>query len=510
MIVKKILAFALAIVLSCAILVGCSTKDNGSNTPKVTVRVDLHGWAPALTSTPTADDPDPYVAPDEIANEFMKQNPDIKIEWVRDKNKGTTEEVMQWFRNKIELDACPTIAFSWGTAFQDQDWYYDLTDIITQTNEFEPGTPVWKDMFNEYIWSNNEITTYDNKIVAIPMALHPGLATSLYYNESLFEQAGYKKADGKFTEPSTWKEFQDMTSHFNDLIASNSLELKEVDVQYKPEFHATKGAADKIMVNSWALQFNLGPSYIDAMMDEIDLDDDGYMSSLEILKGVKDGKFNPQNSERAKELYKELKSYYTDIVKVPINSIKNNYWIQGAIPMKEGGAWTSVSETNDVNKHYDVGIAPPPVATKDARNTYATEVDFVKGPANAAPALQLNIMKDAVKGNPELLDAAVKFLKFMTTTVNNSHLVTQNKNNIGSVKNSTYASGLKQYLSKDFPVLSGAKWPTAYTVIQNNNLDSAFIEWVNGKMTDTAFYAKVNEYQQAGADKVIENMKLTV
>ena len=265
---KKIVSIILAALLCLPALVACDNQEStGQTSDEVVLRVDLHGWTPDISDVPTADNPNPYVAPQRIADAFMDQNPNIKIEWVRNKNTGTKEEVMNWFNTQITLETCPAIAFSWGTEYQNMDWYYDLTDIIEQPNEYEEGQPVWKSCFEDYLWKDNTIADLNGRVVAIPIALYPGPASAVYYNEELFEQAGYKQND-TFMEPRTWEEYANMVSNFKTLMESGEMEASSP--QYEPDFYPAMTSATRIQFNSWVLQFNVGPSYLDAMLDQID------------------------------------------------------------------------------------------------------------------------------------------------------------------------------------------------------------------------------------------------
>ena len=74
---------------------GDASGDNGDVT---TIRVDLHGWTPTVSSTSTPGST-AYNSPKEIAREFEElYDNKVKIEWVRDKNlTASAEDVSQYF-----------------------------------------------------------------------------------------------------------------------------------------------------------------------------------------------------------------------------------------------------------------------------------------------------------------------------------------------------------------------------------------------------------------------------
>ena len=71
---KKIVSIVLVALLFMFAFVSCGKPEDGDLTggEKVVLRVDLHGWTPDVSDVPTADNPNPYVAPQRIADEFMK------------------------------------------------------------------------------------------------------------------------------------------------------------------------------------------------------------------------------------------------------------------------------------------------------------------------------------------------------------------------------------------------------------------------------------------------------
>ena len=114
----------------------------GGDKDKVTLIVDLHGWMPTINTTATASTPNVYNSPRYIAEAFEKLYPEVKIEWARTKNVGGSSndasgEMSSYFINAIEKGTCPAIAFSWGTAYQERDYYIDLTEYLEQPNPFE-------------------------------------------------------------------------------------------------------------------------------------------------------------------------------------------------------------------------------------------------------------------------------------------------------------------------------------------------------------------------------------
>ncbi len=489
---KRIGLFLLCLTLILTtVLSGCS-KDDG----KVKLIVDLHGWMPTLSKTGA----NAYQAPQEIADAFMKQYDNITIEWARGKTLGNAADMSQYFTTQINRGNCPAIAFSWGTYFQDRDWYLPLDSYLSTNNEFETGTPVWKDTFRDYLWQHNWIVNAKNEIVAIPLVLNVASPTGYFYNETIFTDSGVTGA------PQTWKELLD--------------DLDAVKTQYPSGVTplAPSGLSMKKDFNSWIMQFNLGPSFAKYVMSlGGDYDSNGALSVVEQLRGVKAGLYNPETKTYAADLMREMKNYYGNVLEAgwDTTTTYEASWTQGNVAVKESGLWSIGDENQNHLRNFDFGVFPAPLISNDSYN-YLLPLEYTdpavdEGPETNAPDLVVNIMKPAVKNNPELLDAAVKFLKFMTTKTNDQKLVTKKDSGLGSVKGTTYSPTVLNsgFLDQPFPKMSNITWPVAFTADKNDALSREFENWIAGDLTDAAFFKKVNDLQQAGADEFIAAMKIS-
>lgn len=175
----------------------CKNNTSDGNKDEVTtIRVDLHGWTPTINSTSTAG-VKAFNSPKYIAKEFETLHKNkVKIEWVRDKDLTlSAEDVAQYFSLAIEQNDCPSIAFTWGTTFQDRGWYVDLTQYLSEQNSYEDATDLknkpWREAFDEYVWHSNRIQSYDGKIVAVPLTVFAGSASAVYYNVAKVKDLGY-------------------------------------------------------------------------------------------------------------------------------------------------------------------------------------------------------------------------------------------------------------------------------------------------------------------------------
>jgi raffinose/stachyose/melibiose transport system substrate-binding protein len=456
---------------------------------EIELLVDLHGWMPTLNTEPTAENPTVFRSPQDIADKFNELYPNITIKWARNKPVGGLQtELAEWFTTQINAGTVPAIAFSWGTQYQDRDWYLPLDEYLDTPNEFVEGNTKWRDLFPEYLWTNGTVANANKQVVAIPIALYPGPATGYFYNKTAFSEAGLTSV------PTTWEE-----------LIEASKKLKEAGYTGV----SPTSILPNIQFAAWVEQFSLGPYLSAGIMDETDFDGNEKVDTLEQVRGVKAGVYNPVDKPYAQELFKQIKRYYTEVLETGWESTDyTTAWNEGKVGFREDGMWILQSENSNKSRSFDYGVFPAPPISSDT-TPYAGEVSYTeKGPYQPDPDLQLNIMKDAVEGKPEVLDAAIKFLKFLTTPENNSAMILEQGSDIGAIKGAEVPPILGDWLNQSFAIVPKTNWPGAFTEEQSLALDKNLELWVKGSMGDDEFFKKINEIQQQGADDYIERMNI--
>ena len=515
---KETLSCLLAALMGCTIC-ACGSGGGGDK-DKVTLIVDLHGWMPTINTTATASTPNVYNSPRYIAEAFEKLYPEVKIEWARTKNVGGSSndasgEMSSYFINAIEKGTCPAIAFSWGTAYQERDYYIDLTEYLEQPNPFETkeelkGKP-WKDAFYDYVWDLERIRTYDGRIVAVPVATYSGTASAIYYNCSLMADIGLMDtakpaADDDYTlgrdEPFTWGNYMD---------AIDALKAKY------PSAKAITDPNASLTAGNWLLQFNLGPAYMKKLEPVLDKDGDGKVSGKEKLQGVVDGVFNPVDKPYAQELLSYIKEYYsTKIKNGDIAGAKDaQEWNDGKSGFYHAGSW-NYSDQLSTPKKYEFSLLPAPMI--DESESEYVEVEWVEGLENYQPDvdLELNLMKPAFMENgvfnQKKFDYALKFLQYLTTYESNSAMISESNTSMGAVKGVELPSIIKNspYKSCQFPVGSVYQWPAGFTSKAGAELDTLMASWVKGQMNDADFYRQWNEKQVADAKDYAKALNITL
>jgi len=519
--ITKIISL-LAVFSICLTSAGCGGSREDKN--KVELVVDLHGWMPS-SSTMTSAGSQPYTATQDLADEFMKLNPDIKIKWATTKPVGDTDDtIATWFTTKISTDSCPAIAFSWGTRYQDRGWYLDLDDYLETPNEYEEGNTRWGDMFEDYLWNLGTVADAKGAVVAIPLVLYAGTATGYYYNKNIVTEAfeNNRTLAALMTGGKTIEEIIRSYTGFNDALSA-------VTDEYGTKITCVAPSTDVggITFGSWIESFCLGPSYAGKLMDSIDYNKDGVLDSTEQVRATLEGYFNPVKYDGAKEMLAYLYEYYNETLDSGWQSSDYDaIWKSGNVAFKESGIWSYNTEASTVHggseTHYEWGVIPSPIISVDSGSQYVSDIQYTeKGFYNPAPDLQVNIMKPAVEDKPEVLAAAVKFLKFLTSVENNEYMVGAKDSGIPSVKGAEYPSTITEsgYVLQSFPIKPSADWPDAFTSDQNYVLNRDFKLWVNNSSVDPKdytsdinkeFYAKVNAAQIAGANSLVQSLDIDI
>ncbi|MDG0813808.1 extracellular solute-binding protein [Cohnella rhizosphaerae] len=265
------------------------------------------------------------------------------------------------------------------------------------------------------------------------------------------------------------------------------------------------GNFKQIELGQWNQQFSVGPFFAAALMDKTDYDKDGQVDTLETLRATKAGLFNAAEHDYAQEMYRQLKRMYTELLPAGWqNTDFSQPWNDGKVAMREEGLWALQAENGNKQRKFNYGVIPAPPITKSTSPDVADVQYTEKGPYQPDPDLSLNILKPIVKDNPDLKEAAVAFLKYLTVPENISMMVLEQGASLGAVKGSEIPPLLDDWMNNAFPIMPKASWPNAFTDEQGIALNKAFEMWVKGETDDAKFFAKSNEIQQKSADDYIK------
>ncbi|PHV69978.1 hypothetical protein CS063_12585 [Sporanaerobium hydrogeniformans] len=192
---KKYLALGLGIVMASSALVGCGsnskelsgTNSNQTSTSKqdekakdVTIRLYIPFSSQEPANKPTQ----------EIVNQFMEDNPNIKVEL----EVQTATQYHDKLKTEIASDTLANVFVSWGGSelveAVKSGKVMDLTEMLEADPEFKDG------FLSSALTATN--VTYEDipGLWGMPLS---NVAAGFYYNKDLFEKAGVEP-------PTTWEE----------------------------------------------------------------------------------------------------------------------------------------------------------------------------------------------------------------------------------------------------------------------------------------------------------------
>ena len=446
----------------------------------ITLLVDfLHH--PTLNTVPTAENPMVRVVAQHLADRFMAMHPNVRIEWVRNKVGTSVDQFAEWWTTQIAGGTAPAIGATQNSAYQDRDWYWDLTSIVNTPNEYLPGNTRWKDLWPEYIWDRNSNTNINGWIQAIPMFLTAGPPTVYFYNREIFSRLGLEVP----------VDFEDLRNTVNILKANGYLGFMPWNQDTPYSFN-------------WIYQFVVPPSYIYAMLDKVDYDGGGGFGTMDSLRAVKEGHFNPVTQENIREMLQLLKSVYLDIYTPGWETADYQaIWNSGNVGLKTDLLSNIPMEMSNTRRNFDYGIFPTPtVTTRTSRfvKDIPTTIGVFEPPG--APASSYNVIKPVVENNPGMLEAAVAFLKYITIPENLSEIILENGFLLGAVRGSAIPPILQEYMNQPFPTFT-TQAPRAFTTEMNQAMAREMEMWVKNQINDATFFANWNRIQQQGADDYI-------
>lgn len=507
-IVRKILCGVLAVVVIVFAAIPFAGAKGSSR--KIRLVVDFHGYTPSTSRIATAEDPDVFNSTYYIAEAFMEENPDVEIVWARTKPVGGMDaEVAQWFTTQIAGGTVPAIAFSWGTRYQDRDWYLPLDEYLVTDYPYEEKFDTWKEVFRDYLWKSEAVVNARGEVVGIPITLYPGAATGYFYNKTAFSRSGISST------PRTW----------NELISAAEKLKENGYIGVAPWSFFTSNT----IFDAWVWGSVIAPSFGGYVKNRfgIDYDGDGTVSSAEQARATLNGYFSTSNAY-ARDAFYLLKAYYTQTLEKAWSSIEYyGDWLDGNVGIREEGIWAIPTE-DSVAKDFDYGVFVAPYVTKDSSYSvreitssgggktvsatcdYLDDIVYSDGPFEPTPDLVVNVMKSAVEGKPEVLDAAIRFLKYVTKPENVSMICIENAGVIGASKGTGHSALIDAFLRQKFPVKTNASFPSGFTDRYGDVMNRRMEEWINGRISDEEFFRQADICNEEGAKDFVKKMGLDV
>lgn len=197
---KKVLFFILSVLLSFG-LSGCGGNEDVEfptgedlKNDDGTVSIEFYGWGSA----------EEYTVYQELVNEFMVQNPNIKVSYTN----SSPENYMRVLQNRV--NNLPDVFYLPDTDFMQWVDAGRLLNINSQIKSTQVEK-VWPEAINRYKYDRENQVLGTGNIYALPKDLGP---FTLVYNKTLFdkinEEKGLNLEHPDLNVPMNWAEFVDL------------------------------------------------------------------------------------------------------------------------------------------------------------------------------------------------------------------------------------------------------------------------------------------------------------
>ena len=386
---KRIATVFISIILIFTVILSASFSGCGNEREEYQLFVDLHTLMPTPSETATPDQPNPVNASRNIAKKYTETT-GAEIVWASDYAKPTDNinNMRTWYNTQINVKNCPAIGFSFGTKMQEDGLYVALDEYLERPNPYVKDNTRWKDLFEDWVWKDSAVLDANGKIVSVPIVLNPGAATAIYYNKDMFNDNG-------IAVPKTWKEL---------LTTIDNVKAKVAGIQY-PYVPYTGDVG--ISLSSWVFEFNLAPGFAAHMATKTDYDNDGIVTTNELIRGVLENKFNPVLCQEAKDLYNLTWNYYKTVLPTGWESVTSstylNLWNSHKVAMKNQGIWYYNIERSNTLRDFAFDLFVPPVAQSDSSpNASDLAQKTIKGGYQSEVLMAFNIMKPAVENDDRI------------------------------------------------------------------------------------------------------------
>ena len=146
-----------------------------------------------------------HVAYQKIADEYMKDHPNVTIEWYRF---PTGSQFAEWFLARMTAGDAPDIFWAntedlWPHV--NKGWILDFTEYMNLPNPYVPGNKAWRDQFEEVAIISQ--TGPDGKLYGVNM---DGAGVMIVYNKDAFQKAGIEQP------PEKWGDFMSAMQKLKD------------------------------------------------------------------------------------------------------------------------------------------------------------------------------------------------------------------------------------------------------------------------------------------------------
>lgn len=463
-------------ILLVPMVFAAGSKETG-NSEVQTIRVFPERFTPgvdrAISTLP------PLKAFEEIAQTYEASNPEINIEFYKYMGDvANSTEYLSWITTQSIAGTLPELVMAHSTeieGFKDNEWFVDLMPYLQKPNPYVPGNKKWIDLFGEKIISTRQSST--GELWSLPISL---VATSIFYNKTLFDELGLKA-------PGTWEEF---------MHVSKTIKEETDIIPFLFDMSSTNNA-------SWAYRVFLSFLF-EPLLPKIDLNHDEIVSSEEFARAVKAGILGgdtPQHREILR-LFNEWKDYFQ---KGFLSKPAPGLFSRGQAAMWWGGIWELLPLEVDPLRTFELGTFYVPRIT--TATTKLADDSVPMRMIGGASGVQLAVSRSAIdKG---LVDQAIDFLMYITTPENNGRITSESKELAPIVIGAKSDPSLESFLEQANNGLTTFIIERFFSPEQINDWFRAMQDYLSGKITLEEATSRIQKVYMAAADLLIEKNKFT-
>ena len=406
----KIGAAALAAMMALSVgMTGCQKTENASSTTSasgstasggsasITYKGTINFYPQAYNPVaPTKDNPNPPTKFKEVAADYQKLHPDIKISFVANPPAGTDYET--WLKTKAAGGQVPDLVWEQAPNANTSasGIWTDLVPFMNKANPYVEGNKQWIDLFPKAVI--NQIKDVSGKIYVIDADY---VDTLIFYNKAMFQKAGITET------PKTWEEMIEdckKLKQANPGVAPMGIDMSTSNTVY-----------------SWfARVFNSNLYYKD--IDKIDIDGSKGNSTLSKIVAVKKGIYGASDPRWCTEWFQVMKDFsqywQPGYSTAPQGGIIMSF-VNKKVAMYYDGTWANKSLKDD--KAPDFGSFPVPQITANTCKGGNDSINTAGAAGGPYAAWQYAIPTKKADNSmtDEKLQAVVDFAMFTTTPENN-------------------------------------------------------------------------------------------
>lgn len=411
------------------------------------------------------------VAYQKVADEYMKNHPNVTIEWYRF---PTGSQWSEWYMARMAAQDAPDIFWAntedlWPHV--NKGWSLDFTPYMNMPNPYVPGNKAWKDQFEEIAIISQ--TGPDGKLYGVNI---DGAGVLTLYNKDAFKKAGIDK------EPETWAEFM---AAWEKLKAAGYIAY----------------GADLSPATCCFPHWFQAHTYCQLMWDDIykwDDDKNRVITSKELATHAQKGDalaWEPYL--RMAHLLKDMSAYFPTGYEGQLDY--RQLFRQGKVGMYMEGNWA----TGDFKRSplpFDYGWLHFPIITKDIWPTAPEKIVRIQG---AWGGMQYHVAGYMAQKEPDKLPVIMDWLMYSSEPGN----VTKCLMETGMVPLTKGAQGIPELEPFTRPYDRAVPYQSWQT-LSSGGLETEYKlwqAWLTTDMSDDDFLAKAKADWKGEVDKVLES-----